>query len=129
MQTFFEYKFYVDGKWGYDESEHHVTSDYGIVNTPHLSTDDMDVDNDAFSACDSFSPRPTLSSLVKAILMLLFYQQDHMHFGLVIFLSFLSIGWSKYRMPWVIDDVEGRYISLQQSFSLVAYLHEEFVII
>ncbi|KAL4598236.1 hypothetical protein ACB092_11G046500 [Castanea dentata] len=28
-----QYKFYVDGKWGYDESEHHVTGDYGIVNT------------------------------------------------------------------------------------------------
>ena len=49
--TCMQYKFYVDGKWGYDESEHHVTSDYGIVNTLHLSTDDMDVDNDAFSAC------------------------------------------------------------------------------
>ncbi|KAK9985646.1 hypothetical protein SO802_030597 [Lithocarpus litseifolius] len=46
-----QYKFYVDGKWGYDESEHHVTGDYGIVNALHLSTDDMDVDNDAFSAC------------------------------------------------------------------------------
>ena len=44
-------KFYVDGKWGYDESEHHVTGDYEIVNTPHLSTDDMNVDNDAISAC------------------------------------------------------------------------------
>ncbi|XP_050282916.1 histidinol-phosphate aminotransferase, chloroplastic-like isoform X1 [Quercus robur] len=45
-----KYKFYVDGKWGYDEFEHHVTGDYEIVNTLHLSTDDMDVDNDAFSA-------------------------------------------------------------------------------
>ena len=44
------YKFYVDGKWGYDESKHHVIGDYEIVNTLHLSTDDMDVDNDAFSA-------------------------------------------------------------------------------
>ena len=42
---------YVDGKWGYDESKHHVTGDYGIVNTLHLSADDMDVDNDAFLAC------------------------------------------------------------------------------
>uniref|UniRef100_A0A7N2MG61 Uncharacterized protein n=1 Tax=Quercus lobata TaxID=97700 RepID=A0A7N2MG61_QUELO len=44
-------QFYVDGKWGYDESKHHVTGDYGIVYTLHLSTDDMDVDNDAFLAC------------------------------------------------------------------------------
>ena len=49
--TCMQYKLYVDGKWGYDEFEHHVTGDYGIVNMLHLSTDDMDVDNDAFSAC------------------------------------------------------------------------------
>ena len=48
--TCMQYKFYVDGKWGYDESKHHVIGDYEIVNTLHLSTDDMDVDNDAFSA-------------------------------------------------------------------------------
>ena len=36
---------------GYDEFEHHVIGDYGIVKMLHLSTDDMDVDNDAFSAC------------------------------------------------------------------------------
>ena len=49
--TCMQYKFYVDGKWGYDESEHHVTGDYGIENTLQLSMNDMDVDNDAFSAC------------------------------------------------------------------------------
>ena len=49
--TCMQYKFYVDGKWGYDESKHHVTGDYGIVNTLHLSTDDMTIDNDAFLAC------------------------------------------------------------------------------
>ena len=48
--TCMQYKFYVDGKRGYDEFEHHVTGDYEIVNTLHLFTDDMDVDNDAFSA-------------------------------------------------------------------------------
>uniref|UniRef100_A0A7N2R632 Uncharacterized protein n=1 Tax=Quercus lobata TaxID=97700 RepID=A0A7N2R632_QUELO len=104
-----QYKFYVDGKWGYDESEHHVTSDYGIVNTLHLSTDDMDVDNDVFSACVVLPARSHA-----------FWISDILVF---------SVYWSKYRMPWVIDDVEGRYISLQQSISLVAYLHEEFVII
>ena len=26
--TCMQYKFYVDGKWGYDESEHHVTGDW-----------------------------------------------------------------------------------------------------
>uniref|UniRef100_A0A7N2N0L2 Uncharacterized protein n=1 Tax=Quercus lobata TaxID=97700 RepID=A0A7N2N0L2_QUELO len=44
------YKLYVDGKWGYDEFEHHVIGDYVIMNTLHLSMDDMDVDNDTFSA-------------------------------------------------------------------------------
>ena len=43
-----QYKFYVDGQWRYDESEHHVTGEYGIVNTLHLSTDDMDVDTETF---------------------------------------------------------------------------------
>lgn len=48
LPGYHQYKFYVDGQWRYDESEHHVTGEYGIVNTLHLSTDDMDVDTETF---------------------------------------------------------------------------------
>ncbi|XP_065630896.1 sucrose nonfermenting 4-like protein isoform X2 [Quercus suber] len=48
LPGYHQYKFYVDGQWRYDESEHHVSGEYGIVNTLHLSTDDMDVDTETF---------------------------------------------------------------------------------
>ncbi|KAG7989508.1 hypothetical protein I3843_03G242600 [Carya illinoinensis] len=40
--------FYVDGQWRYDESQHHESGEYSIVNTLLLGMDYMDVDNEAF---------------------------------------------------------------------------------
>ncbi|KAG6724229.1 hypothetical protein I3842_03G248800 [Carya illinoinensis] len=50
MQAFFVFStsFYVDGQWRYDESQHHESGEYSIVNTLLLGMDYMDVDNEAF---------------------------------------------------------------------------------
>ncbi|XP_042992739.1 sucrose nonfermenting 4-like protein isoform X9 [Carya illinoinensis] len=48
MPGYHQYKFYVDGQWRYDESQHHESGEYGTVNTLLLATDYMDVDNEAF---------------------------------------------------------------------------------
>ncbi|KAF5465508.1 hypothetical protein F2P56_015510 [Juglans regia] len=48
MPGYHQYKFYVDGQWRYDESQHHESGEYGMVNTLLLATDYMDVDNEAF---------------------------------------------------------------------------------
>ncbi|XP_041026903.1 sucrose nonfermenting 4-like protein isoform X4 [Juglans microcarpa x Juglans regia] len=48
MPGYHQYKFYVDGQWRYDESQHHESGEHGMVNTLLLATDYMDVDNEAF---------------------------------------------------------------------------------
>lgn len=56
-----QFKFFVDGEWRHDEHQPYMNSDYGIVNTIFLATEqtynlsptvpsgpNMDVDNEAF---------------------------------------------------------------------------------